>query len=155
MSPAPGKATAAAAKRRRRAETAALKPAPNARASAKPAPPKLAPSLPPFEFLESRVQIPPLKTGTISRTPLVNRLRAATSTAVATGAAPAGAGKTPLLSGWAGKAPRQFAWITVDERDNDPVVLARHIAAALAQTGELSPHLVNALSSPGKPIWGG
>jgi LuxR family transcriptional regulator, maltose regulon positive regulatory protein len=138
LSPAPGKPSAAAAKRRRRAETAAL---------------KLAPPLPPFEFLESRVQIPRLKTGTISRTPLVNRLRAATSTAVATVVAPAGYGKTTLLSQWAAKDARQFAWITIDERDNDPVVLARHIAAALAQTGELSPHLVNALSSPGKPIW--
>src|SRR4051794_3379175 len=133
-----GKPTAAAAKPRRKAAAAHL---------------ELARSTPPFEFLESRVQIPPLRPGTISRTPLINRLRASSAISVTTVMAPAGYGKTTLLSQWAAKDPRSFAWLTVDERDNDPVVLLRHIAAALAHEKPLNPALVEALGSPATLIW--
>ena len=37
----------------------------------------------------------------------------------------------------AGIRLRQSGLVTLDERDNDPVVLLRHIAAALAHTGAL------------------
>ena len=42
--------------------------------------------------------------------------------------APAGYGKTTLLAQWAERDARPFAWVTVDERDNDPFVFlkARH-----------------------------
>jgi len=123
------------------------------RSAAAPAHLELARPVPPFEFLDSRVRVPPLRPGTISRTPLINRLRAATSTSVMTVVAPAGYGKTTLLSQWAAKDSRSFAWITVDERDNDPVVLLRHIAAALAHDDELDPRLVDALSAPVTQIW--
>ena len=56
------------------------------------------------------------------RTALVNRLRAdrsATSSIVA----PGGYGKTTLLAQWAARDDRAFAWISLDRRDNDPVVL--------------------------------
>src|SRR3954452_550026 len=115
---------------------------------------ELAPPEPlPFEFLESRVQVPPIRPGTVSRTALVNRLRASTSNSVATLTAPAGYGKTTLLSQWAARDPRSFAWVTVDDRDNDPVVLLSHIAAALARTEPLHPRVVDALRAPGATIW--
>jgi LuxR family maltose regulon positive regulatory protein len=107
----------------------------------------------PFEFLESRIQVPALRTGTVSRTALVNRLRASTSVAVATVVAPAGYGKTTLLSQWAARDARRFAWVTIDERDNDPVVLLRHIAAALAREEPLPKPVVEALKSPRPTIW--
>ncbi|HET7555200.1 MAG TPA: LuxR C-terminal-related transcriptional regulator [Gaiellaceae bacterium] len=107
----------------------------------------------PFDFLESRIQVPPLRAGTVSRTGLVNRLRASTGAAAATVVAPAGYGKTTLLAQWAARDNRRFAWVTVDDRDNDPVVLLRHIAAALAREEPLEQSVVDALRSPRPTIW--
>jgi LuxR family maltose regulon positive regulatory protein len=47
--------------------------------------------------------------------------------------APAGYGKTTLLAQWrqAEEANLPFAWVSLDERDNDPVRLWRHIVEAL------------------------
>ena len=114
---------------------------------------KLAPPAPTFDFLESKIQVPPLRPGTVSRTALVNRLRATTSIAAATVAAPAGYGKTTLLAQWAARDNRSFAWVTLDERDNDPIVLLRHIAAALEVAEPLEARLVDALEKPGASIW--
>jgi LuxR family maltose regulon positive regulatory protein len=107
----------------------------------------------PFDFLESRIQVPAPRAGTVSRTGLVNRMRASTSAAVATVVAPAGYGKTTLLAQWAARDTRRFAWVTVDDRDNDPVVLLRHIAAALAREEPLERSVVEALRSPRPTIW--
>jgi LuxR family transcriptional regulator, maltose regulon positive regulatory protein len=91
-----------------------------------PAPPAL-----PFEVVESKIRIPPLLAGTVSRTALVNRLRAAGAFPLVLVVAPAGYGKTTLLSQWANRDVRPFAWVSIDERDNDPVAFLRHVAAAL------------------------
>jgi LuxR family maltose regulon positive regulatory protein len=106
-----------------------------------------------FDFLESKIQVPALRAGTISRTALVNRLRVATSTAVATVIAPAGYGKTTLLAQWAARDGRRFAWVTLDKRDNDPVVLLQHIAAALERDEPVEPRVLDALEKPGPSIW--
>jgi LuxR family maltose regulon positive regulatory protein len=45
--------------------------------------------------------------------------------------APAGYGKTTLLSQWAARDVRPFAWVSVDEGDDDPATLLRLLAAAL------------------------
>ena len=47
--------------------------------------------------------------------------------------APAGYGKTTLLTQWreAEKANLSFAWVSLDEQDNDPARLWRHIVEAL------------------------
>jgi LuxR family maltose regulon positive regulatory protein len=106
----------------------------------------------PFDFLESKVHPPALREGMVSRTALVNRLRA-TTTPVLTMVAPAGYGKTTLLAQWAERDPRTFAWVTVDDRDNDPVVLLRHIAAALMREGPLDDRLVDALRVSAPSVW--
>ena len=45
--------------------------------------------------------------------------------------APAGYGKTTLLSQWAERNGQAFAWVSVDEADNDPKVLLTYVAEAL------------------------
>jgi LuxR family maltose regulon positive regulatory protein len=113
----------------------------------------LAPPERAFDFLESKIQVPALRPGTVSRTALVNRLRVTTSVAVTTVVAPAGYGKTTLLAQWAARDGRSFAWVTIDERDNDPIVLLRHIAAALEVDEPLEARVVAALERPGASIW--
>jgi LuxR family transcriptional regulator, maltose regulon positive regulatory protein len=63
----------------------------------------------------------------------VNRLRAATAPVV-TLIAPAGYGKTTLAAHWATRDRRPFAWLTVDESDDDPALLLGHLAAVLDRT---------------------
>ncbi len=92
-----------------------------------------APAALPFEVVESKIRIPPLLAGTVSRTALVNRLRAAGAFPLVLVVAPAGYGKTTLLSQWATRDARPFAWVSIDEHDNDPVAFLRHVAAALDQ----------------------
>ncbi|MGZ4439258.1 MAG: AAA family ATPase, partial [Gaiellaceae bacterium] len=113
----------------------------------------LAPQEQPFDFLESKIQVPPLRPGLVSRTVLVNKLRATTTIPVATVVAPAGYGKTTLLSQWAARDSRLFAWVTLDDRDNDPVVLLRHIAAALMRDRPLDDRLVEALRNAPAALW--
>jgi LuxR family maltose regulon positive regulatory protein len=114
---------------------------------------QLVPAEKQFDFLESKVQVPVLRPGTVSRTGLVNRLRATTTIPVTTVVAPAGYGKTTLLSQWAERDSRPFAWVTLDDRDNDPVVLLRHIAAALTRDEPLGHQVIDALNSPAQSIW--
>jgi LuxR family maltose regulon positive regulatory protein len=65
-------------------------------------------------------------------------------------AAPAGYGKTTLLGTWreVEAEGRPVAWLTVDEGDNDPVVLWLHVVEALRRVrsdlGESAPSLVSA-----------
>jgi len=90
-----------------------------------------APPALPFEVVESKIQVPALPVGTVSRTALVNRLRAAGAFPLVLVVAPAGYGKTTLLAQWARRDVRPFAWVAIDEYDNDPVAFLRHVAAAL------------------------
>src|SRR5262245_8430923 len=114
---------------------------------------ELAPPRPAFDFLDSKIRVPVLRPGTVSRTALVNRLRVTNAEAVTTVVAPAGYGKTTLLAQWAERDSRPFAWVALDERDNDPIVLLRHIAAAFEVDEPVEERLVDALEKHGASIW--
>jgi LuxR family transcriptional regulator, maltose regulon positive regulatory protein len=61
--------------------------------------------------------------------------------------APTGYGKTTLVAQWAAKDRRPFAWVTLDEDDNDPTVLLTSIAAALDRVGPIDPTVFDILAS--------
>ena len=48
--------------------------------------------------------------------------------------APAGYGKTTLVTDWLGKTGVPSAWLSLDEADNDPLRFFTYVAAALQQT---------------------
>jgi len=83
----------------------------------------------------------------------VNRLRAAGAFPRVVVVAPAGYGKTTLLAQWAARDARPFAWLSVDERDNDPIVLLRHLVAALDSIEPIEPRLLEALSFDQPSVW--
>jgi LuxR family transcriptional regulator, maltose regulon positive regulatory protein len=66
----------------------------------------------------------------------------------------AGYGKTTLLAQWADGDPRPFGWISVDGRDNDPVVLLTYAAVALQRLIQIDSGVFDALRSPGPAIIG-
>ena len=73
---------------------------------------------------------------------------------LATVVAPAGYGKTTLLTRWAESDPRAFAWVSLDGRDDDdPRVFLRYIAAALFGVGDVSVEVLGVLSGPAASTW--
>src|SRR5512142_2718957 len=73
----------------------------------------------PFAVLEAKLAPPAAAGGAVSRTALVNRLRAPGTARVVSIVAPAGYGKTTVCAQWARRDDRACAWLTVDDRDND------------------------------------
>jgi LuxR family maltose regulon positive regulatory protein len=108
---------------------------------------------PPFEVVAAKITVPRVRSGSVSRTALVNRLRAVDGPSLVTIAAPAGYGKTTVLTQWAARDTRPFAWVSIDERDNDPVVLLRHVAASLHAVEPLRIGVLNALKAREASIW--
>jgi LuxR family transcriptional regulator, maltose regulon positive regulatory protein len=107
----------------------------------------------PFDVLESKLLAPTGRPENVSRTALVNRLRAAGAFPVVLVTAPGGYGKTTLLAQWAERDARPFAWVTVDERDNDPFVLLKHVAAALDRIEPLGANVLQAFDRAHDTIW--
>jgi len=69
----------------------------------------------------------------VARDRLVARLRAEPGIKLTVVAAPAGCGKTTLLGAWREleETAQPVAWVSLDEADNDPVVLWSYVLAAL------------------------
>ena len=63
--------------------------------------------------------------------------------------APAGYGKTTFLAQWAERKKPRVGWVSVDARDNDPVVLLTYIAVALDRIEAIDPRVFRALASSG------
>jgi LuxR family maltose regulon positive regulatory protein len=108
---------------------------------------------PPFDVVESKLQVPDGRAESVPRTALVNRLRAAGAFPIVLVVAPAGYGKTTLLSQWAARDARPFAWVTVDERDNDPFVFLKHVAAAIDRIEPIGAHVIEAFERADDTIW--
>ena len=103
----------------------------------------------PPEIAEAKLLRPPTRPGTVHRPVLVDRLIASPTPSLIAIVAPAGYGKTTLLSDWADRDGRPFAWVSVDEGDADPVVFLSHVAVALDRVQELDADVFEAIASPG------
>jgi LuxR family maltose regulon positive regulatory protein len=84
-------------------------------------------------LLATKLYIPPPRPQVIPRPRLIERL----SEGLRLGrkltliAAPAGFGKTTLFSEWIALSQRRFAWLSLDEGDNDPARFLAYLVAAL------------------------
>ena len=107
----------------------------------------------PFGVVATKIRPPAVRPGAVSRTALVNRLRADRSARVVSIVAPGGYGKTSLLAQWAARDDRAFAWISLDRRDSDPVVLLRHLVAALATVVPVRRRFLDTLAAAEPSIW--
>lgn len=71
--------------------------------------------------------------GSVSRPQLLEALRAGRHGSLTLVSAPAGYGKTTLLTEWVSAGPPgMFAWVTLDGGDSDPARFWSHVVAALA-----------------------
>jgi LuxR family maltose regulon positive regulatory protein len=86
---------------------------------------------PAFDLSAAKLWRPRPRPGSVRRSSLIERLRRSTYRPVVSVVAPAGYGKTTLLAQWAERNGLAYAWVSVDEADNDPKVLLTYVAEAL------------------------
>lgn len=88
----------------------------------------------PFPILTTKLHLPPARARLVSRPRLTARLAACLDCPVTLVTAPAGFGKTTLLTDWrttaAGRA-LPVAWLALDPSDGEPVRFWRYVVAAL------------------------
>ena len=106
----------------------------------------------PFDLVEVKLAAPVARQGTVAKADAIARLCESPLPCVSV-VAPAGYGKTTLLTEWAQVDPRPFAWVALDGRDDDAVVLLRYIAAAIHGVEPVSAEVFEALSGPGGSSW--
>ena len=109
---------------------------------------------PAFDLTVSKLLRPLVRPGTIRRSLLLGHLENEGSRRIVSVVAPAGYGKTTLLSQWAERNGQAFAWVSVDDRDNDPKVLLAYIAEALDAVEPVGGRVFDALTSPASSVPG-
>src|SRR5262245_499394 len=82
-------------------------------------------------LVTTKLHAPDVRAGMVPRDPLVVRLAAGVDARLVLVCAPAGWGKTVLLSQWRQAEPRPFAWLSLDPSDDDPVRFWSYVIAAL------------------------
>jgi LuxR family transcriptional regulator, maltose regulon positive regulatory protein len=102
----------------------------------------------PLGLIESKLQQPKTAEKTIRRPRLLERLEEADGPPIVVISAPPGYGKTTLLRQWADQSPHAFAWLTLDESDNDPIALLSYVAVALDRIGSIDDQVFEALRTP-------
>ena len=90
----------------------------------------------------------------VRRSSLIERLARDDCGPVVSVVAPAGYGKTTLLSQWAERDGQAFAWVSVDDADNDPKVLLTYVAEALDAVQPVGGRVFDALASPASSVPG-
>src|SRR5215218_11096827 len=85
----------------------------------------------PTPILATKLYVPPPQPKTVVRPRLIERLNEGLHRRLILVCAPAGFGKTTLLSEWVATLPRPAAWLSLDEGDNDPTRFLAYLVAAL------------------------
>src|SRR5262245_39496120 len=107
--------------------------------------------LDPSIVLETKLHPPPARPGLVERAGLLRHLVGSEASVVVLGA-PAGYGKTVLLSQYAAVVDRPFAWLSLDATDDDPVLLALELATAIDRLTPVDARVFASLSSPAPAI---
>ncbi len=86
-------------------------------------------------LIATKLHVPPLRANLVLRPRLIERLERGLRGGhrLALVSAPAGFGKTTLLSEWADSVAEPTAWLSLDEEDNDPARFLAYLLAALRQ----------------------
>ena len=100
-------------------------------------------------ILATKLYIPPTRAQLVPRPRLIEQLNEGLHRKLILISAPAGFGKTTLVSEWVAGCERPVAWLSLDEGDNDPARFLAYLVAALqtisANVGE---GVLRALQSP-------
>jgi LuxR family transcriptional regulator, maltose regulon positive regulatory protein len=86
-------------------------------------------------ILATKLYSPPPPLKAVLRPGLIERLNEGLHRKLTLISAPAGFGKTTLVSAWAAGSDRQVAWLSLDEGDNDPTRFLIYLVAAVRAIG--------------------
>ncbi|HKP52896.1 MAG TPA: AAA family ATPase, partial [Chloroflexia bacterium] len=81
--------------------------------------------------MATKLYIPPPRPKVVPRPRLIERLNEGLHRKLTLISAPAGFGKTTLVSEWVAGCDRQVAWLSLDEGDNDPTRFLTYVVTAL------------------------
>ena len=101
------------------------------------------------DLLQTKLYVPGLRPSLILRPHLIEQLNAGLDGKLTLISAPAGFGKTTLVSEWIADGERPFAWLSLDERDSDLTRFLAYLIAALQTiTPSLGKRVLGMLESP-------
>ncbi len=109
---------------------------------------------PVFDLVAAKLRRPLVRSGTVRRPGLIERLAHGDRRPIVSVVAPPGYGKTTVLAQWAERNGQSFAWVSVDDRDNDPKVLLTYVAEALNRIEPIDERVFDALASRGSSVPG-
>src|SRR6266581_8314565 len=106
----------------------------------------------PTPILATKLYIPRLRPNVVSRPRLLERLNEGLHRKLTLIAAPAGFGKTTLVSEWVAFIERATAWLSLDEGENDPARFLAYLVAALQTiAAHIGEGVLGVLQSPQPP----
>jgi LuxR family maltose regulon positive regulatory protein len=114
-----------------------------------------APAIVEFErlLLDAKLSVPQPRPGSVSRADLIEAARVSDCRVVRL-TAPAGYGKSTLLTQWARTEDRRVAWVSLDRFDDDPATLLTLLASAYARVSPGNSDLVADMSGLGVSVLG-
>lgn len=98
-----------------------------------------------MQILSTKLSVPPIRSRLIPRLRLVQKLNEGLECGFILVSAPAGYGKTTLLSAWLEQLQFPSAWLSLDDKDNDP---SRFLAYFIAACREVDPSFDVDLGTP-------
>ena len=102
--------------------------------------------------LATKLYVPPLQPNIVRRPRLIERLNEGLHRKLTLISAPAGFGKTTLVSEWLAGCGQLVAWLSLDEGDNDPAGFLAYLVAALQTISKnIGDGVLGVLQSPGPP----
>src|SRR5947209_16663770 len=103
-------------------------------------------------ILATKLYLPRLRPNVVSRPRLLERLNEGLHRKLTLISAPAGFGKTTLISEWVAFIERPTAWLSLDEGDNDPARFLAYLVAALRTiAANIGEGVLGVLQSPQPP----
>jgi LuxR family maltose regulon positive regulatory protein len=103
-------------------------------------------------ILATKLYIPPPQPGVVLRPRLIDHLNEGLHSRLTLICAPAGFGKSTLVSEWLAGSERQAAWLSLEEGDNDPTRFLTYLIFALQTiAADFGEGVLGALQSPQPP----
>ncbi|MEA3375272.1 MAG: LuxR C-terminal-related transcriptional regulator [Chloroflexota bacterium] len=111
-------------------------------------------SHPTSNLLRTKLLVPPIPGRVIARPRLLDQLADGLACRLILVAAPAGFGKTTALGQWLAGSGIDTAWVSLDQRDNDPTRFWAYVVAALqTRRPDVGATALSMLQAPHPPPW--